>query len=182
MCSESRAVALQHHSLAFGRVEYFWGYGCARKGLYFNFDRDVAYFRQDWDALRPASGSCARALANLTDSGDAARVKFLCLDINLEWPWSAFDHGAVRKKLTGLEEVSFGLEKPRLDVQGEIAMLPLDEGDQWRFVRESKALGGPLAWSKVSAWLPGTVEIPKNRYIGRSGLGEGYILQTTDGA
>lgn len=111
-------------------------------------------------------------MANLTDPGDAARVKFLCLDINLEWPWSAFDHGAVRKKLTGLKEVSFGLEKPRLDVQGEIAMRPLDEGDQWRFMRESKILGGPLTGSKVFAWLPETVEIAKNRYIGRSGLGE----------
>jgi hypothetical protein len=87
------------------------------------------YFRRDWNALRPGSGPCTKALSNRTDPSDAAKAKFLCLENSLEWPWGASDHWVVREKLPGLEEVSFGMEKPRLDVRSEIATRQLDGED-----------------------------------------------------
>jgi hypothetical protein len=53
VCSASRAVGLQHYSLAFaslpGTVYFVVNADFELPKVYFNFDRDVLYFREDWN-------------------------------------------------------------------------------------------------------------------------------------
>jgi len=90
VCSESRAVGLKHYTLAFEsqRFAHRWTDTPEHKinvlppRVYFNFERDMLYFRENWNKNVEGAWCCLSRFTNLLNKGDLKRVRRVGLDVN----------------------------------------------------------------------------------------------------
>jgi len=73
----SRAVGLKSYTLAIESKQ-----AAQPPRVYFNFERDTLYFRENWNKDVAGAWSCISRLANLVNEGDLKRVKRVGLDVN----------------------------------------------------------------------------------------------------
>lgn len=90
VCSESRAVGLKHYTLAFKsqRFDDGWTDGSEPETnvlpprVYFNFERDMLYFREKWNKKVNGEWCCLLQFPSLVDEYDLKRVRKVGLDVN----------------------------------------------------------------------------------------------------
>jgi hypothetical protein len=90
VCSESRAVGLKHYTFAFKsqRFDHQWddtpGYNInvLPPRVYFNFERDTLYFRENWNKKVEGAWCCPSRFTNLVNEGDLKMVRRVGLDVN----------------------------------------------------------------------------------------------------
>jgi 2EXR family len=90
VCSESRAIGLRHYSLAFTSqsdtlqrtVTPEHMIDVLPPGVYFNFERDTFYFRENWNKNVKGAWSCLSQFSNLVKKDDLKRVKRIGFDVN----------------------------------------------------------------------------------------------------
>jgi len=90
VCSESRAVGLKHYTLAFETQQFYdrWTDDPEYKkdpppgGVYFNFERDTLYLRENWNENVGGAWCCLSRFTNLVNASDLKRVRRVGLDVN----------------------------------------------------------------------------------------------------
>ena len=90
VCSESRAVGLKYYTLAFKsqRFNHRWTdtpehqIDVLPPRVYFNFERDMLYFREKWNKNVKGAWSCLSQFTNLVNEYDLKRVRRVGLDVN----------------------------------------------------------------------------------------------------
>jgi hypothetical protein len=90
VCSESRAVGLKHYTLAFESQRFAdrWADTLVHKinvlppRVYFNFERDTLYFRENWNKNVKGAWCCLSRFTTLVNGDDLKRVRRVGLDVN----------------------------------------------------------------------------------------------------
>jgi hypothetical protein len=90
VCSESRAVGLKHYTLAFESQRFAHRrtdtpeqkINVLPPRVYFNFERDTLYFRENWNKNVEGAWCCLSRFTDLVNEGDLKRVRRVGLDVN----------------------------------------------------------------------------------------------------
>jgi hypothetical protein len=90
VCSESRVVGLKYYTLAFKsqRFDRRWADTLEHEidvlppRVYFNFERDMLYFREKWNKNVKGAWSCLSRFTDLVNEYDLKRVRKVGLDVN----------------------------------------------------------------------------------------------------
>lgn len=99
VCHESRAVAMKHYTLSFGGFSYdylsrvpgsddwedlrFQVVSTLPPRVYFNFERDILYFRGDWNENVEGEWGCFNQFPRLIDKADLERVQKVGFHLNV---------------------------------------------------------------------------------------------------
>lgn len=82
VCSESRAVGLRHYTLAFESKQFLNTSNVLPPRVYFNFERDTLYLRENWNKNVEGAWCCLSQFTSLVNEDDLKRVKRVGLDVN----------------------------------------------------------------------------------------------------
>ncbi|KFY38780.1 hypothetical protein V495_06383 [Pseudogymnoascus sp. VKM F-4514 (FW-929)] len=163
VCSASRAVGLQHYSLAFASLPgtgYFADNAdFVLPKVYFNFDRDVLYFREDWNAGAEGRWSCLLELVRQVGE-DIKKVRWVGCDVNARVcsPKSSATHSVGFEGWDALEIQYMGYEgdgngeedEAMLGSDCPITFTEVDEEDCVDFVRRYEE---SQCW-RDARWVP----------------------------
>ncbi|PMD29273.1 hypothetical protein L207DRAFT_574395 [Hyaloscypha variabilis F] len=139
VCSESRSVGLKHYTLAFESQTHLRTDTPAHEinvlppRVYFNFERDTLYFREQWNKDVEGAWCCLSQFANLVNKGDLKRVKRLGLDVNARVCSDC--HFANFTSWDTLEILYLGYEDVRLGSDCPISFSELESKDYEDFLR-----------------------------------------------
>lgn len=157
-CSESRAVGLKNYSLCFSALDYppepdysetnepdwepevFSTKVLIPARVYFNFDRNTLYFRDDWNEGVEGAWCCLYHIEMIINKEDLQSVRAVGFDLNARIcsSRSPMNHSPCFGQWTGLKTVYLGLEKPRLSSESQIQFRELHSNDYAEFLREHR--------------------------------------------
>jgi hypothetical protein len=78
VCSQSRAIGLKNYTLAFEPQR-----STQPPRVFFNFERDTLYFREDWNKDVKGAWCCISQFTYLVNEGDLKRVKRAGFDVDV---------------------------------------------------------------------------------------------------
>lgn len=147
VCSESRAVGLTHYAIAFEsqRFAHRWPdvpglmVDLLPSRVYFNFERDTLYFRENWNENVEGAWSFLSRFTNLVNANDLRRVRRVGLDVNarvcsLKTSENTCHHPNFAN-WDALEILYLGYEGVRLGSDCPIRFSKLDSKDYEAFMR-----------------------------------------------
>jgi len=147
VCSESRDVGLKHYTLAFGsqpinqqRANHTINILPPR--VYFNFERDTLYFRENWNKNVEGAWCCLSQFRKLVNENDLKRVRNVGLDVNarvcsLEKSGN-YSHLANFELWDALEILYLGYEDARLGSDCLIRFSALESKDYKYYMQRYK--------------------------------------------
>jgi hypothetical protein len=139
VCSESRSVGLKHYTLTLESQTHLRAetpkieINVLPPRVYFNFERDTLYFRENWNKDVEGAWCCLSHFANLVNKGDLQRVKRVGLDVNAricsDWHLPKF------ASWDALEILYLGYEDMRLGSNCPITFSELESKDYGDFMQ-----------------------------------------------
>jgi hypothetical protein len=164
VCSESRAVALKHYTLAFASQPMSrWADEESNEvvqvilpaRVYFNFERDTLYFREDWNLHVDGAWSCVNQFWDLVNEDDLARVKRVGFDVNAKvCCLNSAEHYPIFGCWNALETLYIGYHGIKLGRKRLIDFCELEKKDYSAFMR---AYRENPTWRSMEGW-PDDVE------------------------
>jgi hypothetical protein len=139
VCSKSRSVGLKHYTLAFESQTHLRTNTATHETnvlpprVYFNFERDTLYFREQWNKDVEGAWCCLSQFANLVNKDDLKRVKRVGLDVNARV--CSDSHFAKFTSWDALEILYLGYEDTRLGSDCPISFSELESKDYEDFLR-----------------------------------------------
>lgn len=161
VCSESRAVGLKHYTLAFESQRFIYESLATREQLinllpprvYFNFEHDMLYFRENWNKNVEGAWCCLSQLTHLVNEGDLKKVRRVGLDVNTRvcsLKTSGRNcHPANFDFWDGLEIMYLGYEDVRLGSDCPISSSKLESKDYEGFMQRYRM--NPC-WRNMQRW------------------------------
>ncbi|CZR61303.1 uncharacterized protein PAC_11199 [Phialocephala subalpina] len=165
VCRESRAVAMKHYTLSFGGLSYGYLSKVPKSDnwedlrfqivnklpprVYFNFDRDILYFRGNWNKDVEGEWGCFSQFPRLIDKADLDRVQKLGFQLNARMCSGGADPGhglQLRGWTQGPKDLYFGLEDAGLGSSHFIKFTELEYRRQRAFLEE---YGHNTVWAPV---------------------------------
>lgn len=149
-CSESRAVGLKHYTLAFESQRSIRPWtdtpehriNVLPPRVYFNFERDILYFRERWNKGVQGAWCCLSQFRFLVNEGDLKRIRQVGLDVNARVcslkTSSEICHYANFAAWDALETLYLGYEDVRLGSDCLITYSELDSEDYKGFMERYK--------------------------------------------
>lgn len=162
VCSESRAIGLKHYTLAFEPQRFAHRWTDAEQKInglpprvYFNFERDTLYFRDNWNENVEGVWCCLSQLRSLVNEGDLKRVTKVGFDVdtrNCSLKTSGENcHGAYLPSWDAIEIMYLGYEDVTLGSDCLISSSKLESEDYKDLMQRCKM--NPC-WD----WLPEDLE------------------------
>lgn len=138
VCKESRGVALLKYELTFSGNALASGAdaGVFEPRTYFNFERDILYFRKVWQYYSDWEQSLAEQFAYWIEEEQFQRIKHIGVDLVSSYPTMSLYHLDSRNP-KGLRTLYMCSEDNDLDVQ-DIHFQPLEEIYNEYFLAEAK--------------------------------------------
>jgi len=168
VCSESRAVGLKHYALCFSGLEKPNSANTVPPRVYFNFDRDTLFFREDWNEGVDGPWSCISQFHSLINKEDLQKVKAVGFDLNAKIcsSRSYSSHTPNFFGWSGLEVLYLGLEKPQLHPNSRIELHELQIKDYSTFMQQ---YNHNPCWIRVSGLQEDAAAV---RYIKAETIGQ----------
>jgi len=122
--------------------------------VYFNFERDTLWFREDWNRGVDGPWCCTIRFSSLLNLEDLKKVRSIGFDINARTcttrqEWGEGHSPYIYDWSDSIETFYLGIESPKLGERSQIGVRELEEVDHGEFTRVYWEQWKMYEWGKL---------------------------------